>query len=118
MWERSSLLPECLPPRGLVRCRQGPSALLPAVISWLSSGKETAKQGTVYLRRLCSLHIPAFGLRHRSNLPGSAEKRPADLLSTTVCTEETGVQINRWQRLRSVRHHRANKANSPHRHPP
>ncbi|KAI4825127.1 hypothetical protein KUCAC02_020825, partial [Chaenocephalus aceratus] len=58
-----------------------------AVISWLSSGKETAKQGTVYLCRLYSLHIPAAGLRHHSNLPGSAEKRPADLLSTTVCRE-------------------------------
>lgn len=77
----------CLPrPRPL-----SPRAVCPpaTVISWLSGGKESAKQGTVYLCRLCSLHIPAVGLRHHSNLPRSAKKRPADVLPTTVCTAET-----------------------------
>lgn len=77
-------------------CPLPPRAACPpaAVISWLSSGKEMAKQGSVYLCRLYSLHIPAAGLRHRSNLPGSGKKRPADLFSTTVCIEVPGAQVN------------------------
>lgn len=75
-----------LPPRAA-----GPPT---AVISWLSGEKEMAKQGTVYPRRLYSLHIPAAEQRHHSNLPGSAKKRPADLLPTTVCIEVPGAQIN------------------------
>lgn len=87
-------------------CPLPPRAACPpaAVISWLSSGKEMAKQGTVYLCRLYSLHIPAAGLRHHSNLPGSAKKGPADLFSTTVCIEVPGVQINSWQYPSSVQH--------------
>lgn len=78
-------------------CLMPPRAVCPpaAVISWLSSGKETAKQGTVYLCWLYSLHIPATGLRHHSNLPSSAKKRSTDLFSPTVCIEEPGKQINR-----------------------
>lgn len=71
-----------LPPRAA-----GPPA---AVISWLSGEKEIAKQGTVYLHRLYSLHIPAAESRHHSNLPGSAKKGPADLLPTTVFIEVPG----------------------------
>ena len=92
-------------------CPMPPRAVCPpaAVIGWLSSSKETAKQGTVYLCRLYSLHIPAAGLRHHSNLPGSAKKRSADLLPTTVCTEETWLQINRQQFPCSLQHGRPNK---------
>ena len=96
-------------------CPLPPRAVCPpaAVISWLSSSKETAKQGTVYLCRLYSLHIPAAGLRHHSNLPSSAKKGSADLLSTTVCIEVPGVQINRRQCPSSVRHCRPNNPTSP-----
>lgn len=96
-------------------CPLPPRAAWPpaTVISWLSSGKETAKQGTVYLCRLYSLHIPAAGLRHHSNLPGSAKKGSADLLSKTVCIEVPGVQINRRQCPSSVPHRRPNKPTSP-----
>lgn len=96
-------------------CPLPPRAACPpaAVISWLSSGRETAKQGTVYLCRLYSLHIPAAGLRHHSNLPGSAKKGPADLLATTVCIEVPGVQINRRQCPSSVRHCRPDNPTSP-----
>lgn len=78
----------CLPrPRPV-----SPRAVCPlaTVISWLSGGKKPAKQGTVYLCRLCSLHIPAIGLRHHSNLRSSAKKRPADLPPTAVCASEPG----------------------------
>lgn len=84
-----------LPPRAA-----GPPT---AVISWLSGEKEMAKQGTVYLRRLYSLHIPAAQPRHHSNLPGSAKKGPADLLPTTVCIEVPGAQINSRRHPVSVR---------------
>lgn len=96
-------------------CPLPPRAACPpaAVISWLSSGKETAKQGTVYLCRLYSLHIPAAGLRHHSNLPGSAKKGPTDLLSTTVCIEVPGVQINRRQCPCSVQHCRPDNPSLP-----
>lgn len=101
-------------------CPLPPRAACPpaAVISWLSSGKETAKQGTVYLCRLYSLHIPAAGLRHHSNLPGSAKKRPADLLSTTVCIEVPWVRINRRQCPSSVQQCRPDNPTSPPEPPP
>lgn len=101
-------------------CPLPPRAACPptAVISWLSSGKEMAKQGTVYLCRLYSLHIPAAGLRHHSNLPGSAKKGPADLLSTAVCIEVPGVQINRRQCPCSVRHCTPDNHTSPLQCPP
>lgn len=102
MWGACCCQSVCLPRP----CPLPPRAACPpaTVISWLSSGKETAKQGTVYLCRLYSLHIPAAGLRHHSNLSGSAKKRPADLLSTTVYIEVPGVQINRRQCPSSVLH--------------
>lgn len=88
MWEGNRCQSVCLPRR----CPLPPRAACPpaAVINWLSSSKEMAKQGTVYLCRLYSLHIPAAGLWHHSNLPGSAKKGSADLLSTTVCREVPG----------------------------
>lgn len=82
---------------GLVHCRPRAAGPPAAVISWLSGEKEMAKQGTVYLRRLYSLHIPAAAPRHHSNLPGSGKKGPADLLPTTVCIEVPGAQINSWR---------------------
>lgn len=98
---------------GLVHCRQGPPALPPLLSAGSAAAKKTAKQGTVYLCRLYSLHILAAGLRHHSNLPGSAKKGSADLLSTTVCMEVPGVQINRRQCPSSVRHYRPNNPTSP-----
>lgn len=79
-------------------CPLPPRAACPpaAVISWLSSGKEMAKQGTVYLCRLYSLHIPAAGQRHHSNLPGFAKKTGP----LTVCTEVPGwrsILSTLWQ---------------------
>ena len=85
------VLPPSLPPS-----RQ-PVRPLVAVISWLSSSGDTAKQGAVYLRSpLYSLHIPPS----RALAPAkSAPARQRKGLQTcsqqqSVCPEVPGVQIN------------------------
>lgn len=77
-------------------CPLPPRAACPpaAVISWLSSGKEMAKQGPVYLCRLYSLHIPAAGQRHHSNLPGSAKKGPGRLVLNNSLHGGARLKIN------------------------
>lgn len=77
-------------------CPLPPRAACPpaAVISWLSSGKEMAKQGSVYPCRLYSLHIPAAGQRHHSNLPGSAKKGPGSLVLNNSLHGGARLKIN------------------------
>ncbi|KAJ8417221.1 hypothetical protein AAFF_G00284480 [Aldrovandia affinis] len=46
---------------------------LAALISWLSSAADTAKQGAVYLRQLYSLHSLAPPRRHTAPSPGTTQ---------------------------------------------
>ncbi|CAL8294276.1 unnamed protein product [Boreogadus saida] len=69
-----ALLPECLPPQALSTQPPWAACTRATVISWLSSGGDTAKQGAVYLRPVFTAHPrPSHGTPHIG--PGPARPR-------------------------------------------